>query len=198
MSWVLEQAAVRRIVDVLACECGDTPQWLQRPGRAECGHRWALVRSIYTRLTGLELPKTMPTRERRRVDCVIALAGQPPRLFEFDESQHFNRHRAATLRLYPADLVLSFPRETWLSISDASTKTLSLTGGWGSARPPLFPEPGGRHVQRAFRDALADLLPSVHGWGSTLRIADFEIEPWIHGPDASRRMDELLRCRLVS
>jgi hypothetical protein len=38
--------------------------------------------------------------------------------------------------------------------------------------PPLFPDAGGRHLQRAFRDALADLVPLEHGWLPTLRIAD--------------------------
>jgi hypothetical protein len=198
MSRVLEQAAVQLVVEVLDSDLGATPRWLQRPGRSECGHHWALVYDIYTRLTGLELPVEMPTRERRRVDAVIAWPGHASRIFEFDESQHFNAHRAATLRLYPQDLKLAFPRETWLAACEASTRKLSLTGGWGRAKPPLFPDPGGRHLQRAFRDALTDILPPVHGWAPTLRIADFEVESWIHGPDARQRMDELVRRRLAA
>jgi hypothetical protein len=198
MPRVLEQAALRLVVEVLGCGLGDTPQWLQRPGRAECGQYWALVCGIYARMTGLELPEVMPPRERRRVDAAIVSPGEPPRIFEFDESQHFNAHRAATLRLYPRDLELAFPHETWLAASEASTRKPSLTGGWGRAKPPLFPEPGGRHLQRAFRDALADVLPSVHGWAPTLRIADFEVESWIHGSDAQRLMDTLLQGRLTS
>lgn len=38
--------------------------------------------------------------------------------------------------------------------------------------------PGGRHRQRAFRDALADLLPPLHGFGPTIRIGHFEVERW--------------------
>lgn len=34
---------------------------------------------------------------------------------------------------------------------------------------------GGRHWQRAFRDALADLLPLVHDWLPTIRISDTEV-----------------------
>src|SRR5436309_2689101 len=87
-----------------------SPVWLTRPGREECGERWDLVRSIYLELTGSALPETMPPRERRQVDAVIEAEGQPPRIFEFDESQHFNLHRAVTLRAYPVDVRTAFPR----------------------------------------------------------------------------------------
>jgi hypothetical protein len=63
-------------------------------------------------------------------------------------------------------------------------------------KPPLFPLEDGRHRQRAYRDALADLLPAVHGWLPTLRIADFEVAEWIYRPGARRRMEQLLGERL--
>jgi hypothetical protein len=197
MARILEQATVSELQKALGCEFGATPSWLLRPGRSECGSRWGLVCDIYAVLTGLQLPAKMPPRETRRVDAVIALPGHPPRIFEFDESQHFNRHRAATLAVYPEDIELAFPQTTWLRASEASTRKLGTTGGWGKARPPLFPEPGGRHLQRAFRDALADLLPGVHGWAPTLRLADFEVEDWIHGPEAPARISALLPERLA-
>lgn len=174
------------------------PNWLARPGRAECGHRWHQVIDLYRDLTGLDLPDVMPVRERRRVDAVISTPGEPPRLFEFDESQHFNRHRARTLRRYPPDLAVAFPLDAWLRMSDASTRPLSTTGGWGRAKPPLFPEPGGRHLQRAYRDALADLLPDVHGWAPTLRIADVEVAAWIDAPGAAERLHRLVTERLAT
>jgi len=138
----------------------------------------------------------MPSGERRQIDAVIEREREPPRIFEFDESQHFNVHRAVTLRLYPGDVETAFPLETWLSASETSTKKLRTTGGWGKAKPPLFPEPGGRHLQRAFRDALADLLPAVHGWAPTLRVADFEVQEWIYGAQAGAVMGNLLEDRL--
>lgn len=196
MPRILEQATVRAVREALACDLGLTPAWLQRPGRVECGERWELVASVYAELTGRGLPDEMPPRERRTVDAVLELAGQPARILEFDESQHFNSHRAVTLRLYPADVDLAFPRDDWLRVSERSTRKFSTTGGWGKAKPPLFPEPGGRHLQRAFRDALADLLPSVYGWAPTLRLADFEVQPWIHGADVAERMRSVLEERL--
>jgi len=195
----LELAAIACIRAVLpeATVHHASPSWLMRPGEDECGERWVLVSSIYGELTGLTLPSVMPQRERRQIDGVIELAGQPPRIFEFDESQHFNRHRATTLRAYPPRLTTAFPREIWLNASAASTRRLGTTGGWGKAKPPLFPAPGGRHLQRAFRDALADILPAVHGWAPTVRIADFEVDGWIQGPRRDHEMRDLLRRRLT-
>lgn len=170
------------------------PAWLIRPGRAECGRRWPLVRSIYSALTGAELPDEMPPRERRQLDAIFKKRGQPPRVFEFDETQHFNRFRAETLRAYPRSVRLAFPKGIWIRHSEAKKRLEG--GGFGRPKPPLFPGDGGRHRQRAFRDALADTLPLSHGWQPTLRIADFEVEDWIHGPKAKMRMHELLAERL--
>ncbi len=114
MARILEQATVRELQKALGCEFGSTPAWLLRPGLAECGVRWSLVCDIYLALTGLQLPEKMPPRETRRVDAVIELPGQPPRIFEFDESQHFNSYRATTLGLYPDEVESAFPRQTWL------------------------------------------------------------------------------------
>ncbi len=61
----------------------------------------------------------------------------------------------------------------------------------------LFPEAGGRHLQRAFRDALADLVPPEHGWAPTLRIAYWEVEPWLEREDAATRMVDLLDRKLA-
>jgi hypothetical protein len=69
-------------------------------------------------------------------------------------------------------------------------------GGFAKPRPPLFPGEGGRHRQRAFRDALADILPAVHGWKRTLRIADFEVKPWLFTAEAPQHMRRLLDQRL--
>jgi hypothetical protein len=44
----------------------------------------------------------MPPRERRTVDCVLQRRGEPPRIVEFDEKQHFNGFRALTTARLPA------------------------------------------------------------------------------------------------
>ena len=73
------EAVVPIVIDV-PCEAevadgevtdGPTPAWLMRPGRIECGEMWPLVQRIYTTLTSMTLPDTMPSRERRTIDAVL-------------------------------------------------------------------------------------------------------------------------------
>jgi hypothetical protein len=149
---------------------------------------------MYAELAGMELPDVMPSRERRTVDCVLQRRGEPPRIIEFDETQHFNRYRAVTLRSYPHSVQVAFDRGVWLQACDAKNRLEG--GGFGRPKPPLFPHEDGRHRQRAYRDGLADLLPAVHGWLPTLRIADFEVKAWIYGRDAHASMADLLARRL--
>lgn len=174
---------------------GPTPAWLQRPGPEECGELWPLVRRIYRRLTGLQLPAAMPPRERREVDGMIGGLGSPWRLVEVDEAQHFNEFRAMTLSLYPEQVPLGFPKEVWLEASRHG-RLIGPPGYW-RPKPPLFPMDGGRHRQRAFRDALADLLPPLHGFAPTVRIGDFEVIPWIWDErGAPARLRRLMENRL--
>jgi hypothetical protein len=173
---------------------GQTPVWLHRPGAAaEGGGLWDVVRDIYRALTGGELPPEMPARERRSVDAVLGERGGR-RIVEVDERQHFTPARAVTLDHYPATVATAFDRAEWRRRCDAAGRPPG--GGFATPRPPLFPEAGGRHLQRAFRDALADLLPSQHGWLPTLRIADWEVLPWLTHADARERMGGLLAAKL--
>lgn len=190
----LEHTVVALVRAVYGGDEQQTPEWLQRPGPAECGRRWPLVRSIYGELTGLDLPDVMPARERRTVDCVLRRRGEAPRIIEFDETQHFNAYRAQTIRCYPRTARVAYDRVAWLATCDAKRRLEG--GGFGRPKPPLFPHDDGRHRQRAFRDALADLLPAVHGWQPTLRIADFEVADWIHQRGAQTRMRELVGQRV--
>jgi hypothetical protein len=152
---------------------------------------------MYAALTdGMLLPSEMPIREWREIDGIVGGRGTPVRIVEVDESQHFNEFRAVTLRRYPRDLEVAYPRRQWLA--ESARRRARGGGGWASPKPPLFPMDGGRHRQRAFRDALADLLPSVHGYAPTLRIADFEVEPWIwDSRGASTRLRLLIEERLA-
>jgi hypothetical protein len=167
------------------------PSWLSRPGRAECGSRWTVVEDIYAGLTGRDLPEVMPPRERRSIDAVFIDADGRHRIVEVDEAQHFSSERALTLRRYPIGTPTAFDVSVWLARSESGLPRRG--GGFAKPKPPLFPEAGGRHAQRAFRDALADLLPLEHGWAPTLRIGDFEVASWLHSGDAVRRMEQLLR-----
>ena len=190
-----ERAVIELVRKVYGGREQPTPEWLQRPGRAEGGRRWKLMRDLYGELTDMELPDVMPPRERRTMDCVLQRRGEPPRIIEFDETQHFNRYRAQTIRRYPRSVRVAFDRRAWLAACDAKRRLEG--GGFGKPKPPLFPHPDGRHRQRAYRDALVDIMPPVHGWLPTLRIAYFDVR-WLGERGAKARMDELIAERLES
>ena len=134
------------------------------------------------------------SRERRnrarQGDAVLALPDGSRRIIEVDEAQHFNGYRATTLFRY-SEVRTAFPLRRWLKFCGDVKREPG--GGFAVPRPPLFPDHGGRHRQRAFRDALCDILPALYGFEPTLRIACFEVAPWIDKPGAKRRMTELLR-----
>jgi hypothetical protein len=190
----VQNRVVELVLEIYGGHLGPMPDWLQRPGPRECGRRWPLVQRIYRELTGYELPESMPPREWRKVDGILEKRGQPARVLEVDEVQHFNPYRATTLRAYPRSVALAFSKRTW--IASCAQKTRLEGVGFGRPCPPLFPGQGGRHRQRAFRDALADIVPLAHGWAPTLRIADFEVEGWLFGRGARSRMADLLAGRL--
>jgi hypothetical protein len=170
-----------------------SPPWLMRPGREEAADLWPTICGIYGDLTAADLPDVMPLRERRSIDAVLIGGDGRPRIVEVDEVQHFTPPRARTIASYPTGTATAFDQDEWATRSAAVTKLRG--GGFGRPCPPLFPDIGGRHLQRAYRDALADLLPQLHGWAPTLRIGDFEVKSWIHGDDAGDRMADLLRAK---
>ena len=171
------------------------PDWLMRPGKQASGKRWPLLRSIYHDLTGLDLPEILPAGNWRGLDGFVSAAGAAPRVIEVDEGLHFNNYRGMTLRRYPANWPLAYDVKVWIRKSHDEPRTSGTSGG--AAKPvPLFHGDSGRHQQRAFRDALADILPPDHGYLPTLRIADFEVKGWIGTASARKRMEELLEERL--
>jgi hypothetical protein len=194
MSGEFERAVLKLVCQILGGSNGRTaPKWLVRPGRVDCGAFWPLICDIYRDLTNLRLPEMMPNREWRRLDCV-SVSDSGTRIIEVDEAQHFNRYRAKALRLYPQGIQLAFDAKTWIEHSDAKIKLEA--GGFAKPRPPLFPEYGGRHLQRAFRDALCDILPAHYGYLPTLRIAHFEVDGWLGANDAPQRMESLLQRKI--
>ena len=190
----VELKVLQLVHGVLGGVVEPTPSWLLRPGIPECGDSWSLINRIYHNLTSMILPETMPIHERRRVDCVLKVDSSAPRIIEVDEKQHFNHYRARTLRLY-SDAPLAFDPEVWIKHSEARKRL--ETGGFGKPKPPLFPDDGGRHRQRAFRDALCDIVPLSHGFAPTLRIAYFEVLDWLTSSDAAKRMKDLLDRKLL-
>ena len=190
------QRRVRELVTAeYGGEVGSSPEWLNRPGKSECGRRRAAVNRIYTALTMSELPDAMPARERQSVDLVLIGQQMPPRIIEVDEIQHFNAPGDDNQAL-PRSATIAFDRSAWIAASLAKNRLEG--GGFGRPCPPVFPGEGGRHKQRAFRDALADLLPAVRGWMPTLRIAHFEV-PWALGAGCSAAYGQAARgCQVAA
>lgn len=71
---------------------------------------------------GLALPDVMPPRESRSMDAILQGMDGSMRLVEVDKSQHFDRFRATTLRLYPEEISLAFPVGDWLSRSESARR----------------------------------------------------------------------------
>jgi len=143
----------------------------------------------------MDLPEVMPPSDWPPLDGFLQTPGSAPRVIEVDEGLHFNNFRGMSLRRYPAGWPVAFDVKVWVRQSHAEPKQNS--GALARPVPPLFPGEGGRHRQRAFRDALADILPPDHGYLPTLRIADFEVKGWIGTASAARRMEELLDSKLA-
>jgi hypothetical protein len=132
--------------------------------------------------------------ERRTVDAVL-IVGKQNLVLEVDEKQHFNVFRAETFRYYPEWTEVAFDVKEWLRLS-TNKEWLEGGGFFAKAMPPLFPGLNGRHKQRAFRDALCDLLPPLYGFARTLRISSFEASSWIWNPNATAPMEALLHRRM--
>ena len=189
-----ERRVVSLVVEALEARVIPTPAWLVRPGRDECGQQWSLMQELYSQLSpGLELPDVMRSVERRELDAVLEHDGVV-RVFEFDERQHFNRFRAQTLRQYAHVVPLAFDPDEWMRRSEQKARLEG--GGWGAPRPPLFAGEHGRHRQRAFRDALVDVVPLEHGYAPTLRISEHEVAGWLSSADAPVRIETLLTDKL--
>jgi hypothetical protein len=170
------------------------PTWLVRPGRAECLHAWPLVQDVYRSLTNRELPEEMPERERRRLDAVITYSDGRQQVLEVDERQHFSTSRVVTLDFYVGRVRTAFSVAGWLSRCHAR-RGREPGGGFARPCPPLFPDAGGRHRQRAFRDFLADAVPAAYGWLPTMRISDDEARTVLAGSDPHTQMAQLVTAK---
>ena len=81
---------------------------------------------------------------------------EPGFTLEFDERQHFTMPRKLTLHTYPEDLDLGFSRKQWISHCEQHD---------AKDNDPPF-----RDEQRAWYDALRDLVPVTKGLQPTVRL----------------------------
>jgi hypothetical protein len=83
-------------------------------------------------------------------------------IVEVDEVQHFTSDRARALELYPSSVALGFDKAEYL---DLCRRWAAVADRYRAAKPAAdFPGRGGRRAQRAYLDAVRDLLaPTLTG-----------------------------------
>ena len=87
---------------------------------------------------------------------------------EVDESQHFTSFRRTTLDLYPPDLALGFDLDEYKLLCD---EWAARSDKFRASKPAIGFGPGGRQRQRAYNDALRDLVTPTLGHPPTIRVA---------------------------
>ncbi len=105
-------------------------------------------------------------RGTSRVDFILEPHGI---VVEYDEVQHFTTARLETLSLYPATAPLGFDLASYMAL----VRRWSPRGDKGFAHKTAteFPGPAGRQRQRAYFDAVRDLVAPHFGNGPLIRIA---------------------------
>lgn len=98
-------------------------------------------------------------------DLVVASTGQ---IIEIDEVQHFTGARQATLQQYASEFTLGFSINDYRALIDSwrARAEAVFTRLWS----PDFDFAGGRRAQRAYADALLDLLAPVFTGMAVLRL----------------------------
>ncbi len=110
-------------------------------------------------------------------------------LVEADESQHFTSFRLRTLELYPPDTPLGFDLDEYKELCRKWQRT---SDGYFRTKPARGFGIGGRQRQRAYYDALRDLVTPVMGHPPLMRIEAADRD----AVDAYRRQRPSIRAAL--
>jgi hypothetical protein len=141
----------------------------------------AILSSIHQRLGGDEgLLAAKRAGSSPRPDFLFPWASV---IVEVDEIQHFTSDRLATLELYPKNAELAFDIAEYRALI---TKWSAAADNYRAAKPAVdFPHAGGRRAQRAYFDAVRDLVAPSFGW-RVLRVPAPECDAAI----ATKRLKE--------
>lgn len=99
-------------------------------------------------------------------------------VIEFDERQHFTLPRAASLRAYPDETALGFDKGRWIELCE------DINAGDNS--------PEYRDEQRAFYDAIRDIMAPRIGLKPVIRIYESDIL-WEKEGESSSKAKEILK-----
>ena len=102
----------------------------------------------------------------------------PGFILEFDERQHFTGPRRRALSSYPDDQPLGFSRERWMNLCEQHD---------AKDNHPVY-----RDEQRAWYDALRDLVPSVEGLQPTVRLYAGDSSWCLLDPDSAEDRQRFL------
>lgn len=130
--------------------------WINRRGHFDLPDRATatvpLLQQIFDTLGGDATAQSSKTPTPLTGDLFHELTGT---FIEIDESQHFTSFRAATLLLYPSDVALGFDRDEYLQLCETWS---ARSDRYRVAKPAVGFGPSGRQRQRAYNDALRDLV----------------------------------------
>jgi hypothetical protein len=129
------------------------------------------LRAIFRALEGDEAAHAAKQELRLRCD---AFFGTPYNfILEFDGGQHFSTSRLQSLQMYPVGAPLGYNINSYRMFCEQHRQAADEYRR--NKRPDDFPFEGGRTAQRAYLDAVRDLLPPLYGLNPTVRISHFEV-----------------------
>lgn len=112
----------------------------------------------------------------------------PSLVVEVDEVQHFTSDRLLTLDVYPKGAQIAFDIDEYRRLAGRWSQ---IADRYRAAKPAVdFPHPGGRRAQRAYFDALRDLVAPSVGW-KVLRVPAPECDPVIASARLANQLAEL-------
>jgi hypothetical protein len=117
------------------------------------------LKTIFDRLNGDENGLIGGAHRMLQLDWLI---DESKLVVEIDESQHFTTERLVTLRSYPADAEVAFSVSEYITLCEILRAGSDLYRAEKPARG--FQRPGGRRAQRAYFDAVRDLVAPLSGW----------------------------------
>jgi hypothetical protein len=183
------QAAFHGLVSDLGVSTGTTFPWLSNHGHLDPAVASAagkdivaVLADIHARLGGNRDRLAAKRRQELRPDFIHA---ERCLIIELDEIQHFTTDRGLTLDRYPSGAEVAFDVNSYKEL----VRTLRAQADrYRQAKPASdFPFAGGRRAQRAYLDAVRDLVAPAHGW-NLLRVPAPSRDP--------ARAAEHLRCAL--
>ena len=122
------------------------------------------LNEIFKRLGGLEDDQRSKNLTALPGDFLHQATGT---FIEVDESQHFTSFRLASLDCYPTDAPLGFELDLYREICRDWARR---SDGYRKSKPARGFGPAGRQRQRAYHDALRDLVVPAMGHPPVIRV----------------------------